>query len=109
MASMTDAFADKLEPDLAQFEINAGMWRLEADRHLHRLREDAAIGIDPVAIDPARVTLEGIGFEIDRIQAFARDHIGIADTSLLRLAEVGLALETARRRLVRALTAQPQS
>lgn len=102
--SLSDAFADHLEPDLQQFEINAGLWRLEVDRLASRLRENQAFGSDDVAsAEAAKVALEGVGFEIDRLQAFARSHRGMTDGMVLRLAEAGLALETGRRRLERAL------
>ncbi len=104
MDALTQAFADRLEPDLAQFESNAALWRLEVQRHAARLLDDEAVGSsDPEAREAARVALEGVEFEIDRLQGFAREHAGMGDGMVLRLAEVGLALETARRRLRRAL------
>ena len=105
METLTEAFSDRLESEVAQFEVNAALWRLEADRHLHRLREDSAVCVlQPDHAEAARIALEGIRYEIDRLQAFAREHPGMPEASVLRLAELGLALETARRRLERAFT-----
>jgi hypothetical protein len=104
MESLTDIFADHLEPDIRQFETNAALWRLEIDRHAYRLRENEAIGVeDSIASDAAKVGLEGVNFEIDRLQSFARTHQGMPDAIILRLAEAGVALESARRRLERVL------
>lgn len=102
--SMEQAFADRLEPEILQFEANAALWRLEADRHLHRLLEDQAIGLDGTQHRAgAQVALEGIGFEIDRFEAFTRRTPGLPLDLLIRLAEVAMALETIRRKLTRAL------
>ena len=104
MDELIDAFAGRIEPDLAQFEANAALWRLEAHRHASRLVEDQAVGVaSPEAHQAAAVALEGMAFEIDRLQAFARTHLGMGDGMVLRLAEAALELETARRRLQRAL------
>ena len=102
--SMDVAFADRLEPDIAQFEVNAALWRLEIDRHVHHLLEDAATGErDEAHVKAAEVTLEGVGFEISRFKEFVERHSGFPLDVLVRLAEVATALETARRLLVRAL------
>ena len=105
MDTITDAYAHRLESELAQFEANAGLWRLEIDRHAFRLRENQAVGIRADSdVDAAKIALEGVVFEIDRLQAFAHSHAGMTAPMVLRLAEAGLALESARRRLHRALS-----
>ncbi|RYG61627.1 hypothetical protein EON80_23785 [bacterium] len=103
-SSLSDTFADHIEPEVLQFETNAALWGLEVDRHAFRLRENQAIGEDDASDNEAASTaLEGVMFEIDRLQAFARAHLGMADAAVLRLAEAGLSLELARRRLNRAM------
>jgi len=102
--SMEQAFADRLEPDIAQFEDNAALWRLETNRQLQLLLEDQAIGLDDAQHRAsAQVALEGIGFEIDRFQAFTGSNPGLPLDLLIRLAEVAMALETVRRKLAKAL------
>jgi len=104
MTILADAFADHAEPEVLQFETNAGLWRLEIDRHAFRLREGQAFGAtDTATTEAAAVALEGVAFEIDRLQAFARTHSGLSDAMVIRLLEAGVALETARRSLERAL------
>ena len=108
MDTLSEPFADHLEADILQFETNANLWRLEVGRHAHRILEERAVGLY-VATEQAdaNVALEGVVFEIDRLQAFARQHPGIPDVSVLRLAEAGLLLETGRRKLVKALSPEP--
>lgn len=101
---MDQAFVDRLDPDIVQFEVNAALWRLEIDRHVRQLLEDAAVdGAAEQQIAAAKVTLEGVGFEITRFRDFVDRHSGFPMDMLVRLAEVATALETARRSLQRAL------
>lgn len=103
-SSIDEALADRLEPDIAQFEVNAALWRLEIDRRVRKLLEDNAA--DEVAaeyLQAARVTLEGVGLEISRFQDFVVRHTGFSLDLLVRLAEVATALETARRQLALAI------
>lgn len=102
MALQTDAFAQPAG-DFRQFEANAALWRLEASAHVTRLTDDCAVGvISPKSQDAARTALDGVTFEIDRLQSFGKQHGPLAPEAVLRLAEIGLMLETARRLLERA-------
>ena len=106
--SIDMTLAERLEPDIAQFEVNAALWRLEIDRQVRKLLEDNAAGEAAEAhLHAARVTMEGVGFEISRFQDFVSRHTGFALDMLVRLAEVATALETARRQLARAITPEP--
>ena len=101
---MDTAFSERLGPDIAQFEVNAALWRLEIDRHVRQLLEDAAMdGAAEQQLAAARVALEGVGYEISRFRDFVDRHSGFPLDMLVRLAEVATALETARRNLKRAL------
>lgn len=67
---MTDilqqTFLDRIEPEIAQFEANAALWRLEAGQRRYRLTEERALGANPKdAAEEAAVALEGIRFEIE--------------------------------------------
>lgn len=104
MDDLSQAFADRLEPDLSQFEANAALWRLDAHRHVSKLTEEQSIGIrNPAARESAEVALEEICFEIDRLQAFSRRFDGLRQGLLLRLVEPAPELKSARRRLKGAL------
>lgn len=109
MVPATEAFAQPAEADFRQFEGNAALWRLEASTHVTRLTEDRAVGVASwKSEEAARTTLEGVRFEIDRLQGFGRQHAPLGSDAVLRLAEIGLMLETARRLLDRALN-QPEA
>ena len=41
---MVAALAERVSPDVSQFEANAALWRLEVERHVYRLIEDRAVG-----------------------------------------------------------------
>jgi hypothetical protein len=109
MVSLPDAFADPTEADFIQFEANAALWRLEVSAQVIKLTEDLAVGVvSPKLQEAARTTLEGVTFELDRLKSFGKQRAPLSSAGVLRLAEVGLTLETARRLLNKAIVAAEQ-
>ena len=98
-----DAKATALERVLQTFETNAQPWRLEAVRFAHLMSVDALSAPSGGVRTDALVALDGLELEIGCFQRFGGDRKGVAVEVTVRLAEVAVALQTARTRLRSAL------
>ena len=104
-ASIEEANSDIVESQIHTFEVNAQLWRLEATRFAESLSEETAFGAKPgssVRTD-ALVAIDRIEMEIGRFQTLSVSQKGAALPKLVRLAEVAVTLQSARRRLAGAL------
>jgi hypothetical protein len=103
--AVPDDAPTSLPPDgLDEFETNAALQRLEIASHVTRLTEDRAVGgVTVSSQERARLALDSVTGELERLKAFGRERAPLPPETVLRMVEIGLMLESARRSLSKAL------